>query len=260
MKIETVGASDHRFAGALSQLVDSVATERFGRSLLAFMRAHWGIKIVAVYSFRNPGGDTRLLMGAGDVPAALVRTNADEYVGRYAAHDPARRAAMATARSTSAVATCLNRQELPEPGHRDLLEESDVRDRFACFYPGRDERWTSLHAMRSSGWGAISRREFGEMRDFSALFGALLALHLDQTSEAANPLLRLRQQLQCAGPALSARERDVCALLLSGKSSPEIASGLGIGVGSVHTYRKRAYLKLGVSDMREIFMRLLGVH
>ena len=257
MRIEKAASADRGFPSLLAQLVDSVATNRFGSSLLGLMRSLWGIKLVAVYSFQPHCGDTRLLLGAGDVPAKLVDTNSKAYVGHYAARDPARCAVVALARRPDAIATCVDRQELPERGHRILLEESDVRDRFACFFPAPDEHWVSLHAMRSSAFGAITSREFEEMRDFSALFRVVLNRHLARSYGTIDSLERLRRGLRRIGPELSCRELEVCALLLSGRNSAAIACKIGVGIGSIHTYRKRAYVKLGVGDMREIFTRLL---
>jgi DNA-binding NarL/FixJ family response regulator len=50
---------------------------------------------------------------------------------------------------------------------------------------------------------------------------------------------------------LTSRERDVLDLLCTGASYREVAEGLGIGVGTVQTYVKSVYAKLGVSTKAE---------
>ena len=53
---------------------------------------------------------------------------------------------------------------------------------------------------------------------------------------------------------LSRREAEVCARILFGFSSREIAADLGIGKESVMTYRKRAYQHLEIASQRELML------
>ncbi len=57
---------------------------------------------------------------------------------------------------------------------------------------------------------------------------------------------------------LTPRERDVVALLISGASTREIASEAHLTVGTVHTYLKRIYPKLGVRSRLELVVRMIG--
>ncbi len=54
-----------------------------------------------------------------------------------------------------------------------------------------------------------------------------------------------------ADTRLSPRERQVWLLLVQGKSNQEIASTLGLALGTVKTYLSRLYRKLGVSSRLE---------
>jgi len=49
-------------------------------------------------------------------------------------------------------------------------------------------------------------------------------------------------------PALTAREREILRLIADGKSFPEIAAALFIGVTTVKTHTQHIYDKLGVAD------------
>ena len=73
----------------------------------------------AVYSFGGPRG-TRMVIGDWQGRGGTLARHTGEYVVRYAANDPARRAL----REGCVVTTCLAREELPHPGHRALLEEA----------------------------------------------------------------------------------------------------------------------------------------
>lgn len=55
---------------------------------------------------------------------------------------------------------------------------------------------------------------------------------------------------------LTERERKVCALALAGVSIEGSAYELGIKKSSVITYRKRAYARLGISSLNELFLVL----
>jgi PAS domain S-box-containing protein len=63
--------------------------------------------------------------------------------------------------------------------------------------------------------------------------------HVDWANEAENNPLA----------ALSRREREVLMGVIGGRTSKEIAAGLGIAPASVDTYRRRIMLKLGVRDL-----------
>jgi two-component system nitrate/nitrite response regulator NarL len=58
--------------------------------------------------------------------------------------------------------------------------------------------------------------------------------------------IRLRAPL--VGPALTDREREILRLIADGKSFPEIAGSLYLGVTTVKTHVQHIYEKLGVSD------------
>jgi two-component system nitrate/nitrite response regulator NarL len=59
---------------------------------------------------------------------------------------------------------------------------------------------------------------------------------------------RIRQTAERAGPSLSAREREVLALVATGLSSPEVARRLNLSTTTVKTHLQRVYEKLGVGD------------
>ena len=58
----------------------------------------------------------------------------------------------------------------------------------------------------------------------------------------------IRMRGAAEGPALTDRERDILRLIAAGKSLPEIAAELFLGVTTVKTHAQHVYRKLGVSD------------
>ena len=58
----------------------------------------------------------------------------------------------------------------------------------------------------------------------------------------------IRRRAAPAGPTLSAREREVLALIADGASIPAIAKQLFLAPSTVKTHVQRLYEKLGVGD------------
>jgi DNA-binding CsgD family transcriptional regulator len=70
-------------------------------------------------------------------------------------------------------------------------------------------------------------------------------------------LERVRTGLLMAPPGLTLREADICAHVAMGYGALAVSLLLGISIHTVHTHRKRAYRKLGVSSQTELFNSVL---
>ena len=246
MKIATAQARDGNPAAVpegLCHLIDSIGTPDFPAQMFASVERMLDGAAAAVYSFGGPRG-TRLVIGDWQGHGGTLARHTGDYVVRYAANDPARRAL----KEGYVVTTCLRRDELPHPGHRALLEEAGFSWRVATLFPAGSGGWYGLHVLLPSPRGP-SAAAFRRFSRAAPVFGSLIARHL------RGPDLEGRLRALC--PALAAREVAVCASLLRGRSAPEVAADLGLRVSSVHTYRKRAYAKLGIGSLPELFQRLL---
>jgi DNA-binding CsgD family transcriptional regulator len=184
------------------------------------------------------------VLGDWRAGGAQLERHTAEFAGRYAAQDPAYRA-FARAAGAVCLTTCVAREELPHPGHRRLMEEAGFVSRVATLFPG-----FALHVLRSREHGELSGRALARFAHAAPVLGSLISRHLRWSSPQA--------RLLALCPALTPREAAVCGGLLAGAASREIAARLGIGIASVQTYRKRAYRKLGVGSLPELFSRLLG--
>jgi DNA-binding CsgD family transcriptional regulator len=225
----------------LCHLIESVGTPAFPGLMFDSVERMLGGAAAAVYAF-SPHHGTRMVIGDWQKGQGQLARHTGEYAGRYATRDPARRAA----RDGCVVTTCLSRDELPDPGHRALLEEAGFTWRVATLFPAGNDGWYGLHVLLPHG---PSDDTFLRFSQAAPVFGSLISRHL----RAA----QLEPRLRALCPALTAREAAVCGELLRGRASPEIARLLGVRVSSVQTYRKRAYAKLGVANLPELFQRLL---
>ena len=65
---------------------------------------------------------------------------------------------------------------------------------------------------------------------------------------ASGLVSEIRMRAEHDGPALTEREREILRLIADGKSLPQIAQELVLGVTTVKTHVQHVYEKLGVSD------------
>ncbi len=97
-----------------------------------------------------------------------------------------------------------------------------------------------------------------QLADFESLAPALLALAQKQI-ELTCPRMGQRsvahwlQRLQQHAPALTVREREVCARLLCGMTHDGVANDLQLSLPTVKTYRNRAFARLGIHFKNELF-------
>ena len=105
----------------------------------------------------------------------------------------------------------------------------------------------------------FSERELMCVREVAELLISLIGRHQDLVLakpialSALTSLETIEYRILDA-KKLSCREAQVCARILYGFSSCEIASALGVGKESVMTYRKRAYQHLEISSQRELLL------
>ncbi len=73
---------------------------------------------------------------------------------------------------------------------------------------------------------------------------------LGRTADATVNLRNARNEVFTQ---LTEREQQVCIRILQGLTSEAISLDLKVAISTIHTYRKRAYAKLGISSQNELF-------
>ncbi len=163
---------------------------------------------------------------AGELVARLC--GADGYVVELEGGETVTSEALAEGRTRISLPLRYGRQTLGQvilvlPEGRDRLEPHDLRT----------ARWAARIMGRCLSYSARMRHEPRKNG-------------LEDVSEALHKA------------PLTPRERDVVALLMSGASTRQIASETHLTVGTVHTYLKRIYPKLGVRSRVELVARMIG--
>lgn len=120
-----------------------------------------------------------------------------------------------------------------QPGFQDklaILFASDVGN----FY-------LNLYSRTHSYDQVFNQQQLKQLAQFLAL---LISRHYQ---------LNLAQLKQGPLAFLSAREQEVCNKILQGKKNEKIAYELKLATSSVATYRRRAYIKLGINSAAQLF-------
>ena len=113
---------------------------------------------------------------------------------------------------------------------------------------------------RAAGTAPFDIRSFQRLQSFLPVIEALLARQWDAeqlAATAAAPVTLDDTLQQPAFAVLSAREREIVALILKGHSSKSIAWQLAIAVGTVKNHRKNIYRKLAITSQSALFALFL---
>jgi DNA-binding CsgD family transcriptional regulator len=140
-----------------------------------------------------------------------------------------------------------------------FFDEAGIVERISIVQRHED-RWMVLHAARRRVTGIFAERELDALAGLSQL---LLPLALRQRDWPASPppsadSAELERRFARRFPAMTPRETQVCARAVLGMSTEATALDLGIGRASVHTYRRRAYARLGIGSPYELARLVLN--
>jgi DNA-binding CsgD family transcriptional regulator len=227
----------------LADLVEAIGLENFGAHLLAMFDDAVGVDHCAVYQMRNYEL-TEIVSNteAGvSVPEAYLSTYMINRRFRHLGQSPAR----------------VELYDLIRPQPAPFVSKAVPQG--LLIFGSRGEAQYCVRALRLIDRERLSESELNALQEIADLIISLVARHhslteCKPTSFTALTSLNGIQDRIHATKCLSRRESEVCARILYGYSSCEIAVDLGIGKESVMTYRKRAYQHLGLSSQRELLM------
>lgn len=155
--------------------------------------------------------------------------------------------------------------ELPDAGWRaDIYERERLTDRFTLMHAPAPDQVQVIHLYRDERQGRFKPQEVQQLLCLAPLLRqAHAAAWRSSAALADRPacIAAGEQRLQRLAPALSSRERAVCARIAQGFSADGIAVDLDVAPSTVITLRKRAYQKLvqaGLPAQRLGLSRLLS--
>jgi DNA-binding CsgD family transcriptional regulator len=245
----------------LCEVVKSIGTEAYGRSCLAFLEKSVNADQWALFRFRS-GIPLKCVATASMHHRAAALENTDRYIERCHSVDPCVQAASKL--NSTATLTKLDINDIEDTQYRHCFELTHVRERVSLFSRIGDDFYL-LSAFRGP---RMSRFTPAEMTYFAALAELLLVtaqkheILMDQRRSAPRHLdvKGIERLLKIRAPSLSARECEVCARAVVGKTIEGTSLDLDIRRTSVITYRQRAYQKLGISRTSELVALLNDMH
>ena len=142
-----------------------------------------------------------------------------------------------------------------------------LADEIGMFAKRRDGSHVFASIGRAHGMEAFSKKGIERLRHFQSIIEHLMRRQWDagppgagepEAGHGSLSFLTLDEALRRGEfRALSAREREIVALILKGHSSKSVAEQLGIAVGTVKNHRKSIYRRLAISSQSALFSRFL---
>lgn len=242
------------------ELAEQVGRDRFGPALIGFLDAAIAADdcVVIIQNARNLENvldETRYDKRQFD--DAMLR-----YTDRYG--DSRRRIVTRQMPCRSALIECHRMvidQIETKRFRREFYYDLGVVDHIWCRAPYHGAV-ISLSAFRRSSRGPFRHEQLEHFTDLLPMLIPLIICHTDLTPsrlpQDETPLDKAARFAVVNGVRLAPRETQVCALILEGHTNLGISLHLGISENTVRTLRQRAYAKLGISTMGELFTLLGG--
>jgi DNA-binding CsgD family transcriptional regulator len=242
----------------LPTLIGLTGTQEFLPGLMgATRRSLTRVDVCALFRFDN--AIRPVCCGTASVSLEeATRQTAERYVSGLSAYDPLCTTLENSRRDSSPTIFHLSAEKIENPAYREMnLTRTKTVERISIVFSDKFSFY-SMNFYRKSDTGRFVSSECHALEEVAPLVASLALKHV-ALSEGITPLFsdspfnRISRRLVDRCGKLSQRESDVCALIVLGHSSESIALKMNVSVNSVLTYRKRAYVKLGISSQNELF-------
>jgi DNA-binding CsgD family transcriptional regulator len=235
---------------ALAGLVGAIGSPAFPARFLAAMRAIAGVELCSVF-LREPGDTVSLVFAEGqaEMPEFPVRASL-EYARNYWRSDHQITRLSRSGRKAPVVVR--NRAaDIADPAWRAACyERAGVRERLSIFWPGPPT--LVANGYRTAIREPFSADDIARLERHAALLMAAVERHHSLGAAHVHSEAGVAQSLLALRCGLSAREAEISAAMILGETQEEIAERKRLSHGSVVTYRRRAYGKLGVGNRRDL--------
>lgn len=239
----------------LARVVSRIGASGFAHDTLAGLGGLLAIGSWSVYELL-PGRPPRLHLSASLLPvdstAACFATYRDDGLYRHDRSFDAARQSAGAAGADGAVLLKTGAGDMAEPHRQAIYERHAMLERLSVVQPDAVGGVMAVNLYRHQGQGSFAAADIEHLAAVALPLVAAVRRHIDCRA-AADPAGGARDWLQRHRPGLTDRELDVLELLLRGLTYDGIAAQLGLGVGTVKTYRARAFERLGIHFKNELF-------
>jgi len=253
-----VGAQQDAMRIGVARLIEIVGTPRFEEEVFHVARQATRCEHLTAFAARTNAAP-RVLYAANVGPLPVARAVARKYVDKYWGLDPARRLDGARPRNPRNTAIRIISNDIADGSYRQECYTSvKLQDRFTVLQR-RSHETVCLNFYRAVRTGPFGGSEVDRIVNAADLLISLLMKQeislSDQKQDAAAAFV---DRLRLIDPSLPPREAEVCGAIACGMTSEAIALTLGISINTVLTYRKRAYMRLGISSQNELLRLVLS--
>ncbi len=252
--------SGHDITEQVAYLIETIGTDLFAPALLVFLRRISGADHLSIFGFGDKITPTLLQAESAQLPA-LAPVAGRHYLRSLAfRHDPL--FIQSKNHPDDYMMIRLRLEEIEDDAYRqDIFERFQLQDRLSIL--GKlSFGWAAINIYRSVDSGEFDPADVIRLQQQVPLLRALVSKHGQisgvnpQGMETTGYFEHLLAEV---GEGLSPREIQVCSRALHGKTSVLIAEDLGIQTNTVNTLKKRAYAKLGISSLPQLFALCLSV-
>jgi DNA-binding CsgD family transcriptional regulator len=231
-----------------ARLADGPSAPSFGDTLLRAANLFGAVSEVFVFRWAN-SAQPELLTVSGLQEEASKR--AHNYISRYFRHDPMLFHHRKTAVGKGFAESFKAGEIAPREYQKMCFEKPGLAEKLSFGW-----RWDDELVIANFYTGVAGKIVLHDLLPLAYVTLGLCRSR-ELTVNVAKDVDWLDKQLKRLCPDLSEREQQVCIQTMVGRKAGVIAKALGIKISSVYTYRRRAYLKLGVSRAGEVISALV---
>jgi LuxR family transcriptional regulator, activator of tox operons len=249
-------------AREMSAVIGTIGTPQFERSLLRVARNATRCSHVTAFACSVAGTaahSPRVMLAVDGGSATAAYRLASIYLRHYWNLDPANALPKEDLRTGAGAMLRLRSHEIVNSDYRrDCYRSLDLIERISLVKVMGNEM-LRVNFYRNAAVGRFTGSDFTVLSALADLSMAAIRKHeaLTSNSVQTGPYDRYCNRLALRAPQLSGRERQVCALIVSGLRSAAIAHQLDLSMNTVLSHRRRAYAKLNISSQNQLFHMLL---
>jgi len=141
---------------------------------------------------------------------------------------------------------------------KEIYEDNHLLDRVSLI-DHENQKWFMLNFYRNINKKYFSLEDLNYLQQDSMMITALVKRHLsispviDWQTRTVPPISELENLITSLGGELSHREIEVCARVMQGMTREGVSLALNLKPPTVATYMTRAYSKLNISSLNELF-------
>lgn len=251
-------------APALSDVISTIGGDGFDAKLVNYLADMCGAEHCAVFTWDK--GRLRNVASASLDGTDTAHRQASIYIdSQYWKRDPLIAEAHQSVGQEDSCVYKTDVRGLNDPGLRDVVYgRPHIRERLLLCGGVRPNIFV-LSILRSESKGLFSEDDLDRLRGMRTVLLSLLGRHIEliaRSAGLATALTSLREIEACIAVAperFPRREAEVTARILYGISTLGISLDLSISEETVMTYRKRAYLRLGIGTQRELLLWFIAL-